>query len=67
MVDGKTYWRIKKQERDRQQTAVETAATVLVILEEEFVDMFGGIDDGKSYSLRTGLFRMGSDSINAGL
>lgn len=45
MVDGKTYRKMKQEERDRQKAAGpgddELAYCMAVELEEEFVDLFG--------------------------
>ena len=41
-VDGKTYRKMKQDERDRRlREQDEAAAAALVVLEEEMVDMFG--------------------------
>ena len=42
MVDGKTYRKMKQEERDKRRAAEdEAAAAALVILEEEMADLFG--------------------------
>lgn len=41
-VDGKTYRAMKRAEQERRMTEADAAAAAaLVVLEEEFVDMFG--------------------------
>lgn len=41
-VDGKTYREMKRAELERQNAEADAAAAVaLVVLEEEFVDLFG--------------------------